>query len=204
MSVAAPLHRLASRLTPRRASAALLAPLLLATAPAPARAGFADLTGHLSIGYSHLFAKDAPGGSLSATAGIDHPIHGDLGAGVLVGFHLLGGRTVSQGSLLASLDYSVFEADLLFHWATTAWGPVGRISVGPAVVSARADLSSSGGGAAFSHLAIEEVAPGVALDVTVLPATPRPVRVGLELGLRHVFLPNEDWKVASARVAFHY
>lgn len=171
-----------------------------------ARAGLAnDLRGYMSIGYSKLFIEDAPGGSLSADAGITHAlVKNDLDLGVAVGFHLLGSRTVKRGSLLASVDYSAFEADLLLHWNPTMLGPVRRISAGPALVSARGDLSTSGGGAAFSDLAVEDVAPGVAFDVSVLPNSSGPVRVGIELSARHAWIEGESWTITSARLAFHY
>jgi hypothetical protein len=83
-------------------------------------------------------------------------------------------------------------------------GPIGRISIGPALLSARADLSTAGGGAAFSDLAVEEVAAGIAMDATLIQRSSAPVRVGLELGTRVGFLPEEAWTLATARLAIHY
>jgi hypothetical protein len=162
-----------------------------------------DFRGHLSIGYAKLLADQAPGGSFSVAAGVDLPVAPALRIGPAVGLHLLGSRTVVRGSLVATVDYTTFEAVLFAHWVPPA-GPVGRVSVGPALISARAELSTSGGGAAFSDLAVEEYAPGVALDATVISRHASPVRVGLELGGRIGFLAGDDWKIASARLAFHY
>ena len=71
-------------------------------------------------------------------------------------------------------------------------------------MSARGELSTSGGGAAFSDLAVEEVAPGAALDVTVISRSASPVRVGLEVGGRVAFLDGENWSLASVRATFHF
>src|SRR5947209_2370509 len=104
----------------------LLAALLGLSASAvraPA-APLSDLQGHLALGYAKLFATDAPGGSLSVGAGLDLPVSGPFRAGVDVGYHLLGTRTVERGSFFASVDYSVFEADLLAHWQPTGAGPL--------------------------------------------------------------------------------
>ena len=188
------------------ARAAVLAlTLVLASAlVAPAHATpFAAMKGHMALGYSKLFVSDAPGGSLSVGAGFDLPA-GPVRFGVDVGFHLLGGRTVTSGSLIANVDYSAFEADLLVHWAPPWRGPVGRISAGPALVSARAELSTSGGGASFSAFAVEQTVPGFAVYATLLSRSEAPVRVGLEASARHAFLEGDDWTLASVRLAFHY
>ena len=186
---------------------------------APARGGIEGWSGHLSIGYAKLFisgdrvtasctdapgALDAPSGSLSVTGGVDYPVTRGLRAGVDLGYHLLGSHTIECGSLLANLDYSVFEAALSIHWIPDHWGPLGRISAGPALLSARADLSTAGGGAAFGPFAVEEAAPGVAAKATLIPRSLALVRVGLELGATVGFLPRETWTIGSARVAIHY
>lgn len=183
------------------AIAGVLASVLAA---APARAAVEDVRGHVSLGYAKLFVADAPGGSLSITGGLDHPLWRDVRIGAGLGFHLLGSRTETRGSLFANVDYSVFEAVLFAHWAPPGLGPVGRISAGPALISARAELSTAGGGAAFSDLAVEEVAGGFALDATLIQKRPAPVRVGLELGTRVAFLSAETWTLGTARVTFHY
>ena len=135
--------------------------------------GFKDAGGHLSFGYSKLFAEDAPGGSMSVAGGIDFPVRPQWRAGVDIGFHLLGSRTVEQGSLSSGVDYSLFEAVALAHWIVDR-NALGRVSVGGGVMSARADLAAAAGGAAFSGYAVEEVAPGAALDVAFMkPSTSR-------------------------------
>ena len=183
----------------------LVVAVALAVAPVVARAvTLDDLRGSIGVGYSRLFLEHAPGGSLSATAGLSLPIRGAWSAGVGVGFHLLGSRNVLRGSLLAGVDYSLFEAGLFAHWSPEGLGPVGRISLGPEIMSARAELSTSGGGAGFRDLAVEQAAAGVGLDVTMISRRPSPVRLGLELGERYAFLPGDDWSVATARLVFHY
>jgi hypothetical protein len=178
---------------------------LFATAPRASAITPADLQGHVALGYAKLFVPDAPGGSLSVAAGLDLPVAGPLRAGVDVGYHLLGTRTVERGSFFASVDYSVFEADLLVHWLPTGAGPVARVSFGPALISAHADLSTaSGGGAAFSDLAVSESAPGVVGEVSLLPHRDMPVKLGLELGARTAFLAHDTWTVADVRVIAHY
>jgi hypothetical protein len=170
----------------------------------PAHAALEDVRGNLSIGYSKLFIADAPAGNLSGAGGLDYPVTGPLRVGLEVGLHLLGSRAVERGSLLANVDYSLFEVVAFAHWTPHGLGPIGRISVGPALMSARGELSTSGGGAAFSDLAVEEVAPGAALDVTVISRSASPVRVGLEVGGRYAFLDGDDWSIGSVRVTFHY
>ena len=104
--------------------------------------------------------------------------------GVLLGLALLmwlayRGWSVLLVAPLAALIAAVFSGEpLLAHWTPSMLGPVGRVSFGPALVSARAELSTSGGGAAFSKLAIEEVAPGLAVEATLMQTQPRPVRTG--------------------------
>jgi hypothetical protein len=189
------------------ARAAFLASALVAlglAASTPARAGLAEVGGHATLGYTKLFATEAPGGSISVSAGLDHPVFENLSVGADVGFHLLGSRNETAGSLFATVDYSVFEVALLAHWTPAGMGPLGRVSVGPALISARAELSTSGGGAAFSALAIEEVSPGLAVEATLMPTRPMPVRVGLQLAMHLGYLPQETWNLMSARLAFHY
>jgi hypothetical protein len=172
-------------------------------APASAHAGLAEWNGHLGFGYAKLFADQAPAGSLSLSAGADYPIASGFRGGVDIGYHLLGSRTLVRGSLFANVDYSVFDVALFAHWIPPS-GPIGRVSVGPALVSAHADLSTAGGGAAFSDLAVAQTAFGVAADITAISHSSAPVRVGLEIGTRVGFLDEENWTLATARVTFHY
>jgi len=193
--------------------------LLALAGASPARAlDVQQFHGHLSLGYSRVFIdrherqdsdfhsdSDSPGGSLSVAGGVDYPMIGPLRLGADVGFALLGSRTVALGREVANLDYTLFEAALLAHWKPNRLGPVARISFGPALESARAELSTSGGGIPFSRLAIEKVAPGAALDVTLMKKSSRsPVLAGLELGVHAAFLPSETWTIANARLAIHY
>ena len=184
-------------------SAMAVAAGLLLGLPAESRA-LGEMNGHLSVGVSQLFVSDSPGGSLSVGGGLDVPLGGQFRIGPAIGYHLLGSRTVDRGSLNANVDYSVFEAAALLHWLPPRLGPVGRVSAGPALFLASAELSTSGGAAAFSDLAVGEAVPGLAYEVTLMRRAPAPVRVGLELGGRTGFLASTTWTVASARLAFHY
>jgi hypothetical protein len=195
---------LATTLVPRSSAAAADTP-----------AHFASVGGHLSIGYSKLFvrhresgpediASETPGGSISLSGGLDTPVTSDWRVGLDVGYHLLGSRTVERGSLFATLDYSVFEAIAFAHWQPMFGGPIGRLSFGPALVAAKGELSASGAGAAFSDLSVSEVAPGFALQATLISRKPTPVRIGFELGAHVAQLKKETWTLATARVTAHY
>ena len=170
----------------------------------PTRAGVADARGSIGFGYSKLFTSGSPSGSLSTSAGLSYPVSASLSIGPSMAFHLLGSNTVERGSQLATVDYSVFEAGLFAHWKPSGWGPVARVSVGPELVSARAEISSTVGGASFSDLAVQEAAPGAGLGVMLMKTRESPVRVGLELSGLWAFLPNKTWFISSARLAFHY
>ena len=148
---------------------------------------------------------------MSVAAGLRYPLSPGFSVGPAITFHLLGSRVVERGSLLASIDYSAFEAALLAHWKPQGWGPIALVSAGPEVVSARGELSTTGGGAAFSDLAVQETAMGVALSATLMQSREAPVRVGLEVAGRYAFFAKrgdfispEDWKLLSARLCFHY
>jgi hypothetical protein len=188
----------------RHAWTTAIAVALMAAGPSTGEARLADVRGHLMLGYAKLFAGEAPGGSLSVGVGIDHPVRGALRGGVDVGYHLLGARTLVQGSLSSGLDYSVFEALAQLHWAIGSAGPQCTISGGPGLFVARANLASSPVGAIFSHQAVEETRPGAALGVTVTRRRPAPVRIGFEAGLRVVPLDDDTWTLATARVAILY
>ncbi len=183
--------------------ALVLFALLLVHAPAFAAARFGEVGGHLSIGYAKLVTTDAPGGSISMGAGLDYPLARTLRAGLDLGYDLLGSRTVQRGSLFGSVDYSAFEATAFLHWLPQR-GLVRRVSLGPALVNAHGDLSVTGGGAGFSDLAVQESAAAVAAQVTLMPARPAPVRLGLELGGRLAFLAGDDWTLLSLRATVHY
>jgi hypothetical protein len=188
---------------------AVLALAAVLVAP-PAVAGPAGWTGHLAIGYTRMSHDgDAPGGSLSVGAGIAQPLSPRLSLGPSVGYHLLGALNPVRGSLAATVDHSALDVMIMVH-VQPALGPLGRVSLGAGLVHGRADLSSAGGGAAFSDLALAETAPGVGLDVTLMSSRPRPVRVGLEGFLRRGFFgrgperEQDTWTLAGARLAFHY
>lgn len=187
---------------PRRMRVAIAAATLLLVLPVAARAGLADWQGHMGVGYAKLFTDEAPGGNLSMSAGIDHSVVPSLRVGVDIGYHLLGSRTVQRGSLFANVDYSAFEAEVMAHWLP-ARGPFTRISAGPGLMSAHADLSTSGGGAGFGDLAVSESKPGVAFDATWMSRKPAPVRLGLEIGARVAFL-DEQWTIGTLRLTVHY
>lgn len=199
----------------RSASNTILVAALLTLAAAPASAiTLEPFRGHVGLGYARVFIghgddapddqPDPPGGSLSVEGGLDYPVAARLRVGANLGYHLLGSRTVERGSLVASLDYSAFTAALLLHWEPGHLGPVTRLSAGPAIFNGHVELSTSGGGALFADLARGETAAGAALDATVMRRTESPVRIGLELGTRIGFLPDETWTLGTARLVFHY
>ena len=187
-----------------RALACSALALALATPPALAQDRLAKVRGHLGVGFAKLFADASPAGSFSLGAGLDYPLAGEWRAGVAFGYDLLGGRVVERGSLIANVDYSVFEMVALAHWESSRLGPLGRLSFGPGLFSARAELSTAGGGASFSDLAVEQVAPGISLGGTLIRRGDSPVRIGFEAGASVAFLDNQTWTVAAARLVFHY
>jgi hypothetical protein len=184
----------------RRAGAAL-ALLLAAAGPASADG---RLAGHLSVGYAQLMTAGAPGGNISFTGGVDLPLRRTLRIGADLGYDLLGTRSVERGSLSASVSYSAFETALFAHWLPDHLGPLGRVSVGPLLMAAHADLSAAAGGAGFSDLAVGETAGGVAGEATFISRSASPVRLGLQLGARSAFLAHETWTLLSARLTIHY
>jgi hypothetical protein len=193
----------------RRTARLVLAAALLGAPVADAAPRLADVGGHLTLGYARLFApggdagpaRETPGGSLSAGVGVDLPVSEGLRAGLDVGYHLLGSRTLVQGSLTSGLDYSVFEALAVVHWAPG--GPPLRLTAGPGLFIVHADLASSPIGAAFSDLAVAETRLGAALGVALARRT-GVVRAGLEAGVRLVPLDGETWSLALVRLALQY
>lgn len=190
----------------------LAAIVALAFAPWPAHAQSAappahvgrmsELEGHLGLGYARLFITNPPGGSLAVSGGLDLPIAGPWRIGVDVGFDLLGSRSVERDSVFASLDYNAFEADLLLHWQSPG---AARLSLGPGLMAARADVSvASGSGAAFSDLAVEKVVPEAAAEVTLMPRRPMPVKLGVTAGVHVGFVPHDHWTIADLKVTTHY
>ena len=83
-------------------------------------------------------------------------------------------------------------------------GPVTRLSIGPGLTFARAELSAAAGGGAFLDLPVAEVAPTLAVDFTMVKRKPAPVRVAVVAGYRAALLRGEDWNQFSVRLGFHY
>ena len=168
---------------------------------------FADVNGHLAIGFTRLSSSDTtstPGGSISIGGGLDVPLGDRLRAGLDLGYHLLGSRTLVQGTLTSGLDYSVFEMLALLHWTPLDRGPQLIVSGGPGLFIARASLAPTSVGATFSPQSIEQTRPGVALSLIATRRRASPVRVGIEVGLRIVPLESTTWTLASARIAMLY
>jgi hypothetical protein len=191
--------------------AATAAAIVLLAVPVPGRgAPLEQLGGHLSVGYGQLLLDRAPGGSISFTGGLDVSVRPTVRVGVDLGYDLMGSNSVDRGSLSATVSYSAFEAVAFAHWLPRNLGPVGRVSAGPMLLAAHADISAAAGGAGFSDLAVGETAPGAAGEITLishsvpLSGHAPPVRLGFQLGGRAAFLRRETWKVLSARLSVHY
>jgi hypothetical protein len=202
----------------RVAALALVASALAGAAPRASAATWSEMEGHMTVGYAKLFADQAPAGSVSFSGGLDLPVTDTWRAGFGLGVSLLGTRNEIRGSLSATVDYSTFEALAYGHWLAPRLGPIERISFGVGLMTARAEISSAGGGAAFLDLARDEIVPAIAIEATLMPRGPSPVRAGLEIGTRIGFLrdleiqatlnnaaiSSEVWAVASARLAIYY
>ncbi len=186
-----------------RMAAALMGMLVALPLTAQA-AGLADWNGHLAFGYSKLFRDGAPAGSLSMGAGLDHALVPHWRAGAAIGYHLLGSGDFRRGSLAAGVDYSLLDAALLV--SRDLDGRLGRLrlSAGPGLMSCHAELSTSGGGLAFTDLAVSKTAAGAAFEASWIRGRTRPVGVGLESGVRLGFVPNDTWTVWHTRVAIYY
>jgi hypothetical protein len=187
------------------AAAACLAGLAL-QAP-PARAGgmrLEDWRGHVSLGYGHLFSDSlSPGGSISLAGGVDYPIRESLRIGPVIGMAILGTHDVTRGSITAGLDYSLLDVALQLHWLPKH-GPISRVSAGPGFAAARASLQVGGGGAGFLDLAVDEVRPELAVDLSMLSRRQKIVAVGVEAGVRYVPVDRVSWVLSTLRLAIHY
>lgn len=182
----------------------LAAVALCAAAPASAGLRLDAWKGHLSVGYARLFSDSlAPGGSISAAAGLEYPLAERWRLGATAGFNLLGSSIVRRGSVTAGLDYSMFDAALLATWLPPA-GPFTRLSAGPGVASARAELAVAGGGALFRDLPVGEVRPEFAAEATLGSRRQQIVAVGAELGVRVVPVEQGTWTLLTARLAVHF
>jgi hypothetical protein len=184
---------------------ALIAAILVAFV-APGRALALELqrvNGHMEFGYGRLVISDPPAGSLTMGAGFDYPITPRFRGGLDLGFYLFGSRSVTRGSLNATLDYSAVDLIAFSHWNVPR-GPFSRVSIGPGLTAARAAISTSAGGASFLDLAVSDLAPTAALDLTMMRRKPSPVRIALVLSARSALRRGEDWNHFSARFGFHY
>jgi hypothetical protein len=121
----------------------------------------------------------------------------------VLGIALLGSSDVTRGSVTAGLDYSFLDVALQLHWLPTS-GPITRVSLGPGVASARSALQVGAGGAGFLDLAVDEIKPEVAFDISSLPRRMKIVAVGLEAGLRFVPVERVNWTVTTVRLTIHY
>ncbi len=185
--------------------AALLA-LLGAALAAPASAGMRldEWKGRLSVGYARVFSDTlAPAGSISAAIGLEYPVAKRWRVGPAAAFNLLGSSIVRRGSVTAGLDYSMFDAALLATYLP-ARGPFGRLSIGPGIASARAELAVAGGGALFRDLPVGEVKPCLAAEATLMSKKPGILAVGAELGLRVVPVEQGTWTLLTTRLAVHF
>ena len=181
----------------------LALPVLLA---APARAGLhlEPWRGHVSIGYGYLFSDSlSPGGSISVAGGVDYPVGARWRVGPVIGIALLGSTDVTRGSVTAGLDYSLLDVALQAHWLPAS-GPITRVSLGPGVAAARSALQVGAGGAGFLDLAVDELQPEVAFDLSALPRRQHIVAVGFEAGVRFVPVQRVNWTVTTVRLTIHY
>jgi hypothetical protein len=192
-----------ARVALRAALAAGMALALLAPA-AGAEGRLQKFRGHLGVGYAKLVGDPSPAGSFSMGVGVDYPLAERWRVGLDFGYELLGGDIAERGSFVSGIDYSMVEILALAHYAPQRLGWLRRISAGPGLFGPRADLSVSAGGASFSDLAVDEIAPGLAFDGTIMQARESAVRIGLELGGRVAFLKDDTWTMGLVRVAFHY
>ena len=184
----------------------LLALVLLVSA-VTAHAGAIRLEpwrGHVAVGYGKLWSDAlAPGGSISVAGGVDYPVSPSLRVGPVIGLALLGSHDVQRGSIVAGVDYSLLDVALQAHW-TPPSGIVSRVSFGPGIGLARAALQVGGGGAGFLDLAVDEVKPEFALDVSAIPRRMKVVAVGLESGVRIVPVSRTTWVLGTVRLTIHY
>ncbi len=173
----------------------------------PASAGALRLEpwrGHIALGYGRLFSDSfSPGGSISVAGGLDYPVNGALRVGPVLGIAILGTHDVTRGSITAGLDYSLLDCALQLHMAPRR-GPLTRISVGPGFAVARTSLQVGGGGAGFLDLAVDEVKPELALDVSAIPRRQKIVAVGFEAGVRFIPVERVNWILGTIRLAIHY
>ena len=183
---------------------ALAVGVMLLARPAHAGMHLEAWRGHLSIGYGHLFSDSlSPNGSISVAGGADYPLGGSLRIGPVIGMAILGTHDVTRGSITAGIDYSLLDVALQLHWLPAS-SRITRVSVGPGFGVARAALQVGGGGAGFLDLAVEEVKPEFAFDVSMIPRRQKVVAVGIEAGARIVPVERVTWVLATLRLTIHY
>lgn len=190
----------------RRLSTACAVLAIAMSLAQPARAGIhlEPWRGHVSIGYGYLFSDSlSPGGSISVAGGVDYPVATRWRVGPVIAIALLGSSDVTRGSVTAGLDYSMLDVALQAHWLPAS-GPITRVSLGPGIASARSALQVGAGGAGFLDLAVDELQPEVAFDLSTLPRSQHIVAVGLEAGVRFVPVERVNWTVTTIRLTIHY
>jgi hypothetical protein len=189
---------------PLRSSIVLALLVMLASSASAATVRPDPWRGHLSVGYGRLWSDEySPGGSLSVAGGVDYQVAPRWRIGPVVGVALLGTTDVVRGSIAAGLDYSLLDVALQAHWLPAS-GPVTRVSFGPGLAAARTGLQVGGGGAGFLDLAVDEVKPEIAVDISALPRRQTIVAVGLEAGFRYVPVERTDWVLGTLRFTIHY
>jgi hypothetical protein len=179
----------------------------LALAPCFARDAHADISawrGRLTLGYGKLLFSGAPAGGFSMVAGVDAPIHPGFRLGPEVAYHLLGTSSVERGSANANIDYSLWEIGVQAHWLPEHAGILHRVSAGPALMGALADISASSAGLLFEDLTRSELAPGLTFDVAFSRPGPHVVTVGVEAGTRTAFLKSDTWNAVTLRLLLEY
>ena len=184
-----------------RTVAAAIALLALPLAASPARA---EWKGNLALGYSKLFLQDAPSGGFAVALGVNQRAESRVRVGPVVAYHLLGTRAAERGSQNANIDYSLLEFELRADYAPQRLGPLRRISIGPSLTHAVADISQSSAGLMFEDLAVSEWKPGFGLDLALLPNGPRTVAVGVEAGAHWSFVESGTWTVGTLRLVLEY
>ena len=180
---------------------ALSGAIALSSTASPARA---EWKGNLGLGYSKLFIPDAPAGGIALALGVNQAVTPRLRLGPVVAYHLLGTSAVNRGSENANIDYSLLEIELRADWKLEHAGPLRRLSIGPSLTRALADISSSSAGLAFEDLAVSQWKGGMGMDVALLPGSPRPVAVGLEAGVHLSFVSSQTWTVGTIRLVLEY
>lgn len=162
------------------------------------------LRGQIAFGYAKLSGGElSPTGSISVLSSIDHPLTGPWRIGPAIAFSLLGSSQVERDGVPAGVDHSMLDGALLVH-REFASGPLRRLSFGPGLASARAELQVAGGGAGLADLAVGEVRPCAAFEALLAPRTASGVSVGAALGARVVPLEDRTWAVWSARFAITF